>query len=49
MLENNLKPEECVYFDDSEENIKMAKSLGIKAFLFEGIDSVRDQVNVMLT
>jgi len=37
----NLKPEECVYFDDKEENIKSAASLGIKSFLFEGINSVR--------
>ncbi|MDP3883121.1 MAG: HAD-IA family hydrolase [Candidatus Staskawiczbacteria bacterium] len=42
LSENNLKLDECVYFDDSRENIEAAKSLGIKAFLFENIDSIRE-------
>jgi putative hydrolase of the HAD superfamily len=36
--ENHLKPEECIYFDDSEENIEAAKKLGIKAYKFKGLD-----------
>jgi len=39
--EHNFKAEECIYFDDSEENIKSAKSLGINAFKYEGLDSVK--------
>lgn len=41
LSENNLKPEECVYFDNSKENIEAANSLGIKVILFEGLDSIR--------
>ena len=29
LSENHLKPEECIYFDDSDENIKVAQTLGI--------------------
>lgn len=37
----NLKPEECIYFDDSEKNIKAATGLGIKAFVFDGVKGVK--------
>ena len=37
----DVKPEECIYFDNSEENIKIAINLGIKAFLFENTDSLK--------
>ena len=40
LAENNLKPEECIYFDDSKKNIEVAKKLGIQSYIFEGIDSV---------
>jgi|SRR3989344_815383 len=45
LYDNNLKPEECVYFDDSEENIKVASSLGIGSFLFEGAEKARAILN----
>ncbi len=32
-----LKPEECVFVDDLQENVEGAKTVGIKAFLFEGV------------
>ncbi len=32
--ENRLQPEECVYFDDSAHNVKVARELGIEAFHF---------------
>lgn len=44
LSENNLKPEECIYFDDSAENIEAADSLGIKAFLFEGTERVKSML-----
>ncbi len=34
LTENNLKPDECLYFDDQEKNLKAAESLGIKSFMF---------------
>ncbi|MAG44606.1 hypothetical protein CL633_01830 [bacterium] len=41
LSENNLKPEECIYFDDSENNVKIANSLGIKSFVFENEEQIR--------
>jgi HAD superfamily hydrolase (TIGR01509 family) len=32
--DNNLKPKECIYFDDQDKNLKAAESLGIKAHMF---------------
>ena len=40
--ENNLKPEECIYFDDSEENIKVSTQLGIKSFIFKDPEDTRE-------
>jgi len=40
LTENNLEPEECIYFDNSEENIKTANDLGIKAFLYTDIENL---------
>ncbi len=37
LIENNFKPEECIYFDDLEENIKVANALEIKAFLYKNV------------
>ena len=31
----NLKPEECLFIDDVEANVKAAEKAGIKGFLFE--------------
>ena len=45
LRENNLKPEECIYFDDVKENIDIATSLGIKSFLFEGVAKTREVIN----
>lgn len=35
LSENNLKPEECIYFDDSATNVSTAHNLGIKSFIFK--------------
>jgi len=43
--ENNLKPEECVYFDDLEENIKSAESLHIKAYKYEGLEKTKEIIS----
>lgn len=38
--ENELNPHECLYFDDSEKNIEVAKSFGMKAYIFENREQV---------
>lgn len=38
----NLKPEECVFFDDRQENIDAATRVGMEGILFEGEHSVRN-------
>lgn len=39
----NLKPSECLYFDDSEKNVVMANSLGIEAYIYrqESVEYLR--------
>lgn len=39
--EHNLRPKECVYFDDVEENVKIARSLGIHTRKYEGLGSAK--------
>lgn len=39
--DNNLKPEECVYFDDSSKNVVVARELGIHAYEYEGLEAVK--------
>jgi putative hydrolase of the HAD superfamily len=34
LQENNLRANDCVYFDDKEENLQAARSVGIEAHLF---------------
>jgi putative hydrolase of the HAD superfamily len=34
---HNLKPEDCLYFDDSENNIQLADSLGIESYFFNAM------------
>lgn len=46
LQENNLKPEEVMYFDDSEKNVAVANSLGIESYLFEGPEQVREKVGL---
>jgi len=38
---HDLEPDEVIYFDDSQENINLAHSLGIDAHLWEGIETAR--------
>lgn len=41
LQENNLIPENCFYFDDSESNVKVGNSLKIKSYLYESPAQVR--------
>lgn len=45
--ENGLKPEECIYFDDSDKNIEVAKSLGIHSLKYEGLDTTKGAIEAL--
>jgi len=34
LKENDLRPQECLYFDDSEKNVLAAREMGIESYLF---------------
>lgn len=44
----NLNAEECVFFDDREDNIKAAEQLGIKGILFKNIDDAKKKFELLL-
>lgn len=44
LSENNLKPEDCIYFDDSDDNIKIAQNLGIKSEKWINLEKARKSV-----
>lgn len=46
--ENNLKAEECLYFDDSSENVEKARGLGMKSFLFKNVGEVENEINNLI-
>lgn len=39
---NNLNPNECIYFDDSQENVNVASTLGINAKIFENLEKSKE-------
>lgn len=45
LKENNLKAEECIYFDDLEKNLVSARSIGIESFLFTNEDELENIIN----
>ncbi|MBR5362449.1 MAG: HAD family phosphatase [Oscillospiraceae bacterium] len=44
MQRYDLRPEECVFIDDSPQNIEAANALGIHAFLFESYEKQHPQI-----
>ncbi|MBI2057895.1 MAG: HAD family phosphatase [Candidatus Yanofskybacteria bacterium] len=44
LTENNLKPEECLYFDDSKENTEIASELGIKSHVFKNTAELESEL-----
>lgn len=44
----NLNKEECIFIDDTKENIEASNKLGIKSVLFDTIDSVKEKVEELL-
>lgn len=47
--EYNLRPEEVIYFDDQEKNLKAVESVGIEAFMFKGEQELEKIVLERLT
>ena len=45
LKENHLLGEECIYTDDSEENLEVAKELGIRSIKFESGEQIREYIN----
>jgi len=45
LSENNLKADECIYFDDQKKNLESAESIGIKSFLFKNEDELEKIIN----
>ena len=43
--ENNLTPEDCIYFDDSQEKVDLAKSAGIDSFQFESVEKTKEIIH----
>lgn len=44
----NLIPQETVFFDDNEDNVKGASDLGINAFLFHNYPEANEQLQALL-
>jgi putative hydrolase of the HAD superfamily len=45
LRENDLRPEECLYFDDSETNVTQASEIGIRSYLFTGSEDVKAKLS----
>ena len=46
--ENRLLPQEFIYFDDSESNVIVAKSLGIHAEPWQGLSNAKKTIDALL-
>ena len=44
----SLKPGECVFIDDNQDNVYMAKVLGINAICFDNIGNVKEHLETLL-
>ena len=49
LSENNLKSEDCIYFDDQQKNLNSAESLGIKSYLFTNEGELERIINTHLS
>lgn len=48
LAEHGLKPDECIYFDDTEKNLKAAENVGIRAFMFTDEQELEKTVKDLL-
>jgi putative hydrolase of the HAD superfamily len=46
--EHNLNPSEVVYFDDSNENIEVAKSLGVDGQLWVDLETAKEYIRLKI-
>lgn len=44
-----IKSDECIFIDDTQENIDAAKALGIKSFLFTNVPQLERDLNTILS
>lgn len=44
----SLKPGECVFIDDNQDNVDMAKVLGVNAIRFDNIGNVKEHLETLL-
>lgn len=44
----SMKPGECVFIDDNQDNVDMAKVLGINAIRFDNIGNVKEHLETLL-
>jgi HAD superfamily hydrolase (TIGR01509 family) len=44
----NIKPEECVFIDDHEENLVPARQLGMHTILFQSITQMKRDLEKLL-
>jgi HAD superfamily hydrolase (TIGR01509 family) len=49
LQENNLQPQECLFFDDSSGNIQLAESIGLHAYKYQNFQVTRNTVTQQLT
>lgn len=48
LLQTSLEPEDCLLIDDKEENLKVAKDLGIKTILFDILKEDSEKLQLKL-
>ena len=49
MLEDlGVPPEDCLFIDDTQPNVEAAKKLGITALHFRGVDTLRQDLRMVL-
>lgn len=46
LKENNLKANQCYYFDDPQKNVEKARELGFKAYKWESITNFKKTINL---
>jgi HAD superfamily hydrolase (TIGR01509 family) len=49
LADTGLSPSDCYYFDDSPKNVAAAKSVGMHAFSFEGVEQVKAVLSAVLS